>query len=48
MDGATSTLRERGRGAAHDLASEPLGLLAGLVAAACAWWGVSQRLEEYR
>src|SRR5262245_27413654 len=30
MDGATSTLRERGRGAAHDLASEPLGLLAGL------------------
>ena len=31
MDSATSTLRERGRGAAHDLASEPLGLLAGLV-----------------
>ena len=30
MDGATSTLSERGRGAAHDLASEPLGLLAGL------------------
>ena len=28
--------------------SGALGLLAGLVAAACAWWGVSQRLEEYR
>jgi hypothetical protein len=25
-----------------------LGLLAGVVAALCAWWGVSQRLEEYR
>lgn len=25
-----------------------LGLLAGIVAAAFAWWGVSQRLEEYR
>ena len=25
-----------------------LGLLAGLVAALCAWWGVSMRLEEYR
>ncbi|MEO5980778.1 MAG: hypothetical protein ABIQ13_00535 [Pedococcus sp.] len=25
-----------------------LGLLAGVVAAACAWWGVSLRLEEYR
>jgi hypothetical protein len=25
-----------------------LGLLAGLLAAGCAWWGVSQRLEEYR
>jgi hypothetical protein len=28
--------------------SGALGLLAGLVAAACAWWGVSLRLEEYR
>ena len=28
--------------------SGALGLLAGLVAAASAWWGVSQRLEEYR
>lgn len=25
-----------------------LGLLAGVVAAICAWWGVSLRLEEYR
>lgn len=25
-----------------------LGLLAGVVAALCAWWGVSLRLEEYR
>ncbi len=25
-----------------------LGLLAGVIAALCAWWGVSQRLEEYR
>lgn len=25
-----------------------LGLLAGVVAALCAWWGVSMRLEEYR
>jgi hypothetical protein len=25
-----------------------LGVLAGLLAALCAWWGVSQRLEEYR
>ena len=25
-----------------------LGILAGVVAAVCAWWGVSQRLEEYR
>ncbi len=25
-----------------------LGLVAGIVAALCAWWGVSQRLEEYR
>ncbi|MFL6078515.1 MAG: hypothetical protein ACJ714_01165 [Ornithinibacter sp.] len=25
-----------------------LGVLAGVVAALCAWWGVSQRLEEYR
>jgi len=25
-----------------------LGLLAGVVAALCAWWGVSIRLEEYR
>ena len=28
--------------------SGALGVLAGLVAAACAWWGVSLRLEEYR
>jgi PAS domain S-box-containing protein len=36
MQGATSTLRERGRGAAEDLASEPLGLLAGVaVLAVC-------------
>jgi len=25
-----------------------LGLIAGVVAALCAWWGVSMRLEEYR
>ena len=25
-----------------------LGILAGVLAAVCAWWGVSQRLEEYR
>jgi len=25
-----------------------LGLLAGVIAALCAWWGVSMRLEEYR
>ncbi len=25
-----------------------LGVLAGIVAALCAWWGVSMRLEEYR
>ena len=25
-----------------------LGLLAGVIAALCAWWGVSLRLEEYR
>ena len=25
-----------------------LGLVAGIVAALCAWWGVSLRLEEYR
>ena len=25
-----------------------LGVLAGLLAAASAWWGVSLRLEEYR
>jgi hypothetical protein len=25
-----------------------LGLLAGILAAVCAWWGVSLRLEEYR
>jgi len=25
-----------------------LGVLAGVVAALCAWWGVSMRLEEYR
>ena len=31
MQGSTSTLRERGRGAAEDLASEPLGLVAGVV-----------------
>ena len=28
--------------------SGALGVLAGLLAAACAWWGVSLRLEEYR
>jgi len=32
MQVATSTLRERGRGAAQDLASEPVGLLAGVAA----------------
>ena len=25
-----------------------LGLLLGLLAAAASWWGVSQRLQEYR
>ena len=25
-----------------------IGLLIGLLAAASSWWGVSQRLEEYR
>jgi hypothetical protein len=25
-----------------------LGLLAGILAAVCAWWGISLRLEEYR
>ncbi len=29
-------------------AAGALGILAGVVAAVCAWWGVSQRLEEYR
>ena len=29
-------------------ASSVVGLLVGLVAAASSWWGVSQRLEEYR
>ena len=28
--------------------SGALGVLAGVVAAACAWWGMSLRLEEYR
>jgi PAS domain S-box-containing protein len=36
MPGATSTLRERGRGAADDLVSDPVGLLVGFAAlAAC-------------
>ena len=46
LSGQTSQQLDDARGRLP--VSGALGLLAGLVAAACAWWGVSLRLEEYR
>jgi len=55
--GASSTLLTTTAKEAHERLAAPdgwlvlagaIGLLIGLLAAASSWWGVSQRLEEYR
>ena len=42
------TSRQLARGLGWLSAAGALGVLAGVLAALCSWWGVSLRLEEYR
>ena len=42
------TSQQLGQGLGWLPVAGALGVLAGVVAALCSWWGVSLRLEEYR